>query len=112
MLTKAPDLGSQEAYLGAQLPPYLGRFQPKHAEETQPHTAPHSRSTPSAAGLAPEKCPVWRSHPPNPSGKESPGCLQPVRGHDAGGCGGWDNPIRNTVELHSLLLNAGCCLDS
>lgn len=40
MLTKAPDLGSQEACLGAQLPPYLERFQPKHAEETQPPTAP------------------------------------------------------------------------
>ena len=30
------------------------------------------------------------------------------------GCvyGGWDNPVRTTVELHFLLLNAGCCLDS
>ena len=59
--TKAPDLGSREAYLGAQLPAYLGCFQLKHTGKHSPPTA-----TPHPVLLAwPPRSTLYGGHIPN-----------------------------------------------
>ena len=107
-LTKAPDLGSREAYLGAQLPPYLGCFQLKHTGKHSPPQPLHTQ----CCWPGPQEVPCMEVTFPKPLRKREPRLAPACPRSRWGGCGGWDNPIRTTVELHSLLLNAGCCLDS